>query len=152
MKNILSIPANSSVLADTGFWVALGARRDPYHVLCRQVAGALEYDPVTTWPVITETCYLLQKMEGLVAVQQFLEGVERARIAIFHLDESRHVRRIRQLMEQYRKLPMDLAGASMVILAEELGHGRILSTDQRDFNAYRWKNHKPFTNLLFPHA
>lgn len=29
------------------------------------------------------------------------------------------------------------ADASLVILAEHLGAGRILSTDQRDFNTYR---------------
>jgi HD-GYP domain-containing protein (c-di-GMP phosphodiesterase class II) len=34
------------------------------------------------------------------------------------------------------------------LLAEELGHGRILSTDERDFKTYRWKNHEPFENLL----
>ena len=33
-------------------------------------------------------------------------------------------------------------------LAGELGHGRILSTDSRDFGAYRWKRHEPFENLL----
>ena len=55
-----------------------------------------------------------------------------------------------QLMQKYRDLPMDIADASLVILAEELGHGRILSTDQRDFNAYRWKNQYPFENLLIP--
>jgi predicted nucleic acid-binding protein len=33
-------------------------------------------------------------------------------------------------------------------LAEELGSGRILSTDQRDFHTYRWKNRRPFRNLL----
>lgn len=54
------------------------------------------------------------------------------------------------LMEQYRDLPMDIADASLLVLAEELGHGRILSTDQRDFNAYHWKNRHPFTNLLLP--
>jgi uncharacterized protein len=43
---------------------------------------------------------------------------------------------------------MDLADASLVILAEELGSGRILSTDQRDFRTYRWKTRKPFQNLL----
>lgn len=43
---------------------------------------------------------------------------------------------------------MDLADASLVLLAEELGHGRIVSTDKRDFRTYRWKNHEPFTNLL----
>jgi predicted nucleic acid-binding protein len=43
---------------------------------------------------------------------------------------------------------MDLADASLVILAEELGRGRILSTDERDLGTHRWKNHKPFKNLL----
>ncbi len=33
---------------------------------------------------------------------------------------------------------MDLADASLVVAATELGD-RILTTDQRDFNAYRWK-------------
>jgi len=45
---------------------------------------------------------------------------------------------------------MDLADASLVILAGHLGHGRILSTDQRDFQAYRWKQREPFRNLLLP--
>ena len=51
---------------------------------------------------------------------------------------------------QYVNLPMDFADASLVILAEHLGHGRILSTDQRDFHAYKWKNRHPFQNLLLP--
>jgi uncharacterized protein len=42
---------------------------------------------------------------------------------------------------------MDLADASLVILAEILSHGRILSTDQRDFHAYRWKQREPFHSL-----
>jgi hypothetical protein len=33
-------------------------------------------------------------------------------------------------------------------LAEHLGHGRILTTDARDFGAYRWKSRKPFKNVL----
>ena len=41
-----------------------------------------------------------------------------------------------------------LADASLVLAATELREGRILSTDQRDFNAYRWKEREPFTNLL----
>ena len=53
-------------------------------------------------------------------------------------------------MLRYAKLPMDLADASLVVLAEQLGTGRILSTDERDFGADRWKNRKPFQNLLQP--
>ena len=51
-------------------------------------------------------------------------------------------------MQKYRDLPMDLADASLVILAEELGSGQILSVDYRDFNSYRWKNTEPFQNLF----
>ncbi len=50
-------------------------------------------------------------------------------------------------MEKYRDLPMDLADAPLVLAAEELGSGRILSTDRRDFQAFRWNVRRPFRNL-----
>lgn len=39
-----------------------------------------------------------------------------------------------------------------VLVAEELGEGRIVSTDERDFHAYRWKSQHPFCNLLLAQA
>ncbi|MGC4028861.1 MAG: hypothetical protein QM696_08320 [Steroidobacteraceae bacterium] len=51
-------------------------------------------------------------------------------------------------MKKYADLPMDLADASLMLLAEQRGDGRILSTDQRDYRAYRFKQRKPFRNLL----
>ena len=56
--------------------------------------------------------------------------------------------RIVRLLEKYEALPMDLADATLVLLAEWLGHGRILSIERRDFGAYRWKERHPFENLL----
>lgn len=53
-----------------------------------------------------------------------------------------------ELMEKYADLPMDMADASLVVLAEYLRHGRILTVDQRDFSTYRWNNNHPFENLL----
>jgi hypothetical protein len=52
------------------------------------------------------------------------------------------------LMHRYRDLPIDLADASLLILAEEPGEGRILSADLRDFQGYCWKNMQPFVNML----
>lgn len=43
---------------------------------------------------------------------------------------------------------MDLADASLLLLAEHLGHGKILSTDIRDFNIYRWQQRKLIKNLM----
>ena len=142
-----TLKSRNSVIVDTGFWVAIGSTTDRFHDLAIKVGQSLDLDPVTTWPVITETSYLLQKMQGSQAVDAFLLGVDQSGADIFQLERG-YLGRIRQLMKKYADLPMDLADASLVILAEELGHGRILSTDQRDFHAYRWKNHHPFENLL----
>jgi uncharacterized protein len=51
-------------------------------------------------------------------------------------------------MERYADLPMDFADASLVVLAEHLNHGRILTVDRRDFLTYRWNNTQPFENLM----
>lgn len=102
---------------------------------------------VTTWPVMTETCHLLATRLGVQAELEFVERAARGAFQLFALEES-HLSRVRELMEKYQELPMHLADASLVILAEELGSGRILSTDERDFKAYRWKRRKPFSNLL----
>ncbi|MFM7903933.1 MAG: DNA-binding protein, partial [Microcystis sp.] len=51
-------------------------------------------------------------------------------------------------MERYEDIPMDLADASLVVLAENLGHGRILTSDRRDFSIYRWQDNHTFQNLF----
>lgn len=137
----------SMILADTGYWVALANSKDQHHRKAVQVSLEVSEDPVTTWPVLTETCYLLQSRLGIQSVSRFMTSIEFGEIEVFDL-EKKHLPRINQLMVKYSSLPMDLADASLVILAETLGHGRILSTDKRDFGVYRWKNHTPFQNLL----
>lgn len=95
---------------------------------------------------MTETCHLLLSRLGVQAELAFLHG-RRDGSCTFSLDDT-HLPRLEELMKQYADLPMDLDDASLVVLAEQLGDGRILSTEQRDFRAYRWKNRKPFRNLL----
>lgn len=59
-----------------------------------------------------------------------------------------HGSALEKLMRKYKRLTMDLVDASLVLLAEHLGRGRILTTDQRDFDAYRWKNRHPFEDVM----
>ena len=139
----------NTILVDTGYWYALGNVRDRHHRRAVDVGAKLRANPVTTWPVLTETCHLLQRSLGVDATARFLSSLERSGVEVFDLDYS-HFRRLDELMHKYASLPMDLADASLVILAEHLGHGRILSTDRRGFDVYRWKNHDPFENVLLP--
>ncbi len=135
------------VIADTGFWVALANRRDQHHARATERLEGLGEPLITTWPVVTETCYLLLSRIGTTSQGSFIESLGAGASALFDL-RPEHASRLAALMKTYADLPMDLADASLVLLAEELGHGRILSTDTRDFSAYRWKRHEPFENVL----
>lgn len=137
------------ILADTGFWLALANRRDAHHVRAKAALTKHRGPYLTTWPVMTETCHMLASRLGIEAEVAFVRSAGLGAFEIFALDRA-HLPRIEILMEKYRALPMDLADASLVILAEESGTGDILSTDARDFGAYRWKHRKPFKNLLLP--
>jgi uncharacterized protein len=135
------------IIADTGFWLALADTNDRYHQNAVEALGVLSEGLISTWPVITETCHMLATRLGAVPLHTFIRSARDGAFEIFDVQVA-HLSRIERLMVKYQELPMDLADASLVILAEELGSGRILSTDQRDFRTYRWKSRKPFTNLL----
>jgi hypothetical protein len=127
--------------------LALANKRDRYHAVACSALAALREPLVTTWPVVTETCHLLVTRLSPASAESFVASGCNGAFELFGLERP-HLGRIAELMRQYRDLPMDLADASLVLLAEEMGSGRILSTDARDFKTYRWKSRRPFRNLL----
>jgi predicted nucleic acid-binding protein len=136
------------ILADSGFWIALGNRRDRHHATA--LAAAKQWSGegfVTTWPVLTEVTHLLTARVGVHQALEFIDAIAQGAAQVPATPDDA-LTRAAYLMRRYRDLPMDLADASLVVLSEQLEEGRILSTDMRDFAGYRWKNTKPFTNLL----
>ena len=132
---------------DSGFLYALVDRSDAWHgraLAWRQTAAQ---GWITTWPVLAETCHLFHRSLGPAFAAALMDDVAEGGLSVWTPGPDRWPR-IPELMRKYAKLPMDLADASLVLLAEYLGDGRILSTDCRDFGAYRWKSRKPFENLL----
>ena len=136
------------ILADSGFWIALGNRRDRHHAAALAALDRHSAEGfVSTWPVLTEVTHLLSARVSVTQCLAFVDSIARGACEIPE-PGSDALFRAHALMSRYRDLPMDLADASLVILAEDLGESRILSSDQRDFEGYRWKNTHPFTNLL----
>lgn len=135
------------VIADTGFWLALLNLGDRHHESAQAARKRIDEGLVTTWPVVTETCHLLMRHLGGASQRAFMQAWLDGGFTIRALGLEDGPRLVR-LMRDYADLPMDLADASLVVLAEHLGDGRILSTDERDFQTYRWKSRKPFQNLL----
>lgn len=139
---------NEEIIVDSGFFIALLSSKDQYHLEAKKLIKSLSNKRwVSTWLVMTEVAHLLIKQKASTAIQGLLNLCENGGINLFHLDKK-HIPRLKQLMDAYVSLPIDLADASLIILAENLGHGNIVSTDLRDFDTYRWKNHKPFSNLF----
>jgi len=75
-----------------------------------------------------------------------MRWVERGGDQIFELPGSA----VGQLvgMTKYRDCPMDLADASLVWLAREIGVTDIITVDDSDFSTYRTATGIPFRNLL----
>lgn len=102
-------------------------------------------DPlVSVWPVFVEAMYLLStSWEAQKALWEILEtGVVR----LLHLDEA-DVPGMKNLMEKYRDLPMDMADAALVHVAGREGIRRVLTVDKRDFGIYRLPRKARFTLL-----
>ena len=139
------------IIVDSGYWLGLLDRGDAYHPACRAFLIQCRESLITTFPVLTEALHLLMRREavrlGLELLALLSKLQTQGRFSLYSLGDS-DLPYLEKLMIQYSDLPMDLADASLVLLAETLGHGRIFSTDRRDFHTYRWKNHHPFHNLL----
>ena len=135
------------IAADSGFLYALVDRRDAWHARAAAQAGTAAEGWITTWPVLAEVCHLFHRRLSPRQANALMDDVADGLLMVWDLPRALY-HRIPALMQQYANLPMDLADASLLLLAEHLGHGRILSTDERDFETYRWKRHQPFDNLL----
>jgi len=139
--------ANKYLIIDSGYFVALGNAKDQYH---KRAVAILDHLPkrqwITTWPVLTEVCHLLLRTAP-ESISSFLHNLEKGAFSVYTISELEYPT-LNSLIHKYKDLPMDLADASLVLLANHLKSGDILSTDTRDFKAYRWKNHHPFTNLF----
>ena len=135
------------IIVDSGFFYACLDASDAHHARSVGFLATVDEGWITTWPVVTETACLLQSRLGTDAASAFVAEIGEGSIHVWDLSADA-ARRMARLMVQYRKLPMDLADASLLLLAEHLNHGRILTTDRRDFGAYRWKARKPFVDLM----
>lgn len=100
------------ILTDTGFWLAFFNSKDKFHQQSVTAMSQLDESLITTWPVITETCYLLGKHLDVRSQLRFVKALEDDYIAIFDL-QFRHLPRIQQLMQKYADLPMDLVAVTL---------------------------------------
>ena len=129
-------------LVDAGPLIAIIDADEPDHQKCMATLDYITVPFVTTWPAFTEAMYLLGRAGGIRAQQALWALVRTNRLVIADLSSSA-VDRSARLMEQYADVPMDLADATLVALAEERSDRRIFTLDQ-DFQVYRFRGRQRF--------
>jgi len=122
------------ILVDAGPLVALIHADDRHHQECKDVLRSLSEPLVSVWPAVTEAMYLLSF--SWRAQDALWELLRRRVFTLLPLGEE-DAPRMRELMEKYRDLPMDLADAALVRAAEREKIRRIFTVDRRDFALYR---------------
>ena len=96
---------------------------------------------LTTWPVFTEAMYLVGDAGGWRG-QHGLWGMASRGLEVVDLD-SPAVDRTRELMRKYADVPMSLADATLVALAERRNLRRVFTLDS-DFAVYRFRGRRAF--------
>lgn len=122
------------ILVDAGPLIALIHKDDANHHCCVETLKSITEPLGTVWPAFTEAMYLLSF--SWKAQEALWEMVDRGVVELLLLEEGDRSR-MRDLMRKYRDLPMDLADAALVAVAEREKVRRIFTLDRRDFEIYR---------------
>ena len=114
---------------------------DQSHARCATVWHELADRCLTTEAVVTEASHLVAR--GGAAAALPLEFLLAVGVPIVALEPSGHEHAVR-LMNRYLDTPMDYADATLVVVADALKLGTVLTTDRRGFRAYRRANGAAF--------
>ena len=133
-----------AALLDTGVIVALLDRDERHHLQCVEVVSDIVGPLVTCEAVIAEACYLMRRTHGApeAIIKNVANGVFQTPVRLVDRAAS-----IEKLLRKYRDVPIDLADASLVDLADQIDTGQILTLDS-DFEVYRWRSRRKFELLV----
>lgn len=135
--------APRQLLIDTGPLVAWLDAGDKHHGAVSQFLASFDGELLSTWPVMTEVCHLLPEH----VLSGFLRWVAAGGLSLRELPATA-LPVLADRMDKYADLPMDLADASLIWLAETTGILHVLTLDRRDFGIYRTERGKALRNVL----
>jgi predicted nucleic acid-binding protein len=132
-------------IADTGPLVAVLDTAERYHGWIAGCLAELEPPLLVCEPVLVEAMYLLRRHPA--AQDALLELLQNGALSIaFRIEE--HVGVLGKLLRKYRDIPMSLADACIVRMAE-IHEGHAVLTLDSDFSIYRKHGRVPLS-LICP--
>ena len=128
-------------LVDTGPLVALFDRDCKQHKLALKIFADLSPPMLTCEPVLTEAAYLLSKISSRAVDDLLSLGEDGIYKVSWTLDDD--YADLRSKLQKYKNVPISLADAALISVAEKFDNARIVTFDS-DFYVYRWGRNQAF--------
>ena len=129
-------------IADTGFLVAFGNRRDRHHEWAVDLAAQITEPLITCEAVLAEATFHLEDAELVLGYVR--EGLVRPAFSM-----ADHLPRLGELAERYADRSPDLADLCLIRLSELHPKYPVITTDMRDFGVYR-RGRREIIPLIHP--
>ena len=133
------------LICDTGPLIAFFNRADQHHAWAREQFDRITQPLITCEAVISEALFLLQD-DGLASEPVF-EALQRGKLLV-DFSAREHWPDLRHLTRKYANLPMSLADACLVRMAELIPNSQVFTAD-RHFRIYR-RHGRQLIPLLSP--
>jgi predicted nucleic acid-binding protein len=134
------------VIVDTGPLVALINQRERHHSWAHEQFTLIMPPAFVCEAVITEAAYLLRDFHK--GVESLMQLLERGHLTVpFHLTDE--LPALSRLLQRYASVPMSLADACLVRMAEQFTQSSVLTLDA-DFRIYR-KSGRTIIPTIMPH-
>lgn len=123
-----------ALIVDGGALYAQANAIDPHHDEVIDFLSTERETLVTTEFVVAEADYLILDRLGVDVELAFIEDLTSGTFVVECLTRE-ELATARELVGRYRDLPIGLADASLVVLAERYASRRIVTFDERPFRA-----------------
>ena len=131
--------ARDTLIADSGFLIALFDAREPHHDAARAYLSSHPQPLLTVEAVVVEVTFFLAGAQR----RAFLSAVAAGALPVMPNDMSCH-RRIAELSAKYDDMAPDYADLALIDLAERTELNKMLTLDVQDFSIYRIKGRQHF--------
>ena len=136
-----------TAIVDSGFLYALINKKDPNHEKVKKSASKHNRRWMTTHFVFHEVFVLLNSRSFPYLIPNLFLMVKTELLEIVDFEKNQLIE-IESIVTKYADQKLDLADASLILLAEKLDHGDIFTIDIKDFSSCRWNKNKHFNILV----
>lgn len=135
---------SAPVIIDTGALIAFLMPKDKFHTWAVSQLSQMTAPVITSESVITEACFLAQRVHN--GQETILKLVSRGNITIaFNLGQE--IQAMENLMHRYVSVAMSLADACLVRMSEINDSSPILTIDS-GFRIYRKHRNQPISVIM----